>query len=545
MSDRRVLSAAALLFGIGLLFFIGSCGSNSSTSSSGSPGQGSFTAKGSVLTYHNDNLRTGQNLLETVLTPQSVSSTKFGKLFSYAVDGAIYAQPLFVKGLQTSSMSARNVIYVVTEHNSVYAFDADHSAPHTLWHVSLSGSGASSVPCADEPEACDFFGTEIGITSTPVIDPSSSTLYVCAFTKESGSYVYRLHALDLATGSEKFGGPVMIQGSVTGTEGGSKQTTVSFNPHQHIQRSALLLANGTLYLAFASFSDVLPFHGWLFGYDAQTLQPQGVLNLTPDGIAGGVWQSGNGAAADSAGNVYLITGNGTFDADSGGRNFGDSFVRVKPGTASLSVADFFTPFNQGVLNIDDADLGAGGPLLLPDQAGAHPHLMLAGGKEGTLYLVDRDNMGHFHSSDNSQIVQSLVKIVGPIFCSPAFWENKVYIAGMKDSLKVFNLSDGVLSTAPASQSTTIFGFPGATPAISANDSHDGIVWAVENASFSSQLPAVLHAYDAGDLSHELYNSHQAGASLPIGVGFAVPTVASGKVYVGTLSELAVFGLSSN
>jgi len=548
MSDRRVLPAVALLFGIGFLFFIGSCGSNSSTSS-GSSHNATFTAKGSILTYHNDNLRTGQNLLETVLTPQNVGSTKFAKLFSYPVDGAIYGQPLFAKHLQTKSLGVRNVVYVVTEHDSVYAFDADHEAPGTLWQVSFIGSslGANSVPCADEPEACDFMGTEIGITSTPVIDPSTGTLYVCAFTKESGSYVYRLHALDLATGAEKFGGPIMIQGSFSGTEGGTKQNTLSFSAHEHIQRSALLLTNGVIYIAFASFGDVLPFHGWMFGYNAQTLQPQGVFNVTPDGTAGGIWESGNGPAADSNGNIYLVTSNGTFDADTGGRNYGDSFVTIKPGNGQLSVADFFTPFNQGILGANDRDLGAGGPVLLPDQDDPHSHLMLGGGKEGTLYLVDRDNMGHYRSSDNNQIVQSIVGAVGEIFSSPAFWEGNVYVGGFIEPLKVFSLSHDMLSTAPVSQSANLFGYPGTTPAISANGSHDGIVWAVENAAFSSQLPAVLHAYDATDLSHELYNSQQVASrdKLPKGVGFGVPTVANGKVYVGTISELAVFGLSSN
>jgi hypothetical protein len=245
--------------------------------------------------------------------------------------------------------------------------------------------------------------------------------------------------------------------------------------------------------------------------------------------------------------VYLVTGNGTFSADVGGNDYGDSFVRIKPGSSSISVVDFFTPFNQASLRFTDADLGSGGPLLLPDQSGAHPHLMLAGGKEGTLYLIDRDNMGHFHAGDNNQIVQSLVKIVGPIFCTPAIWGDRVYVAGVRDSLKLFNLKDGMLSSAPTSQSLNVFGFPGSTPAISANGAQNGIVWALEHAAFRTGFPAVLHAYDAIDVSHELYNTQQVGSrdSLPNGVGFAVPTVANGRVYVGTLSELAIFGLLPN
>ena len=535
MMHRRLLSVA-ILFALGFLILIGSCGRNPSTLPA-------------MLTYHNDNLRTGQNLIETVLTPQNVNSASFGKRFSYGVDGAIYAQPLYVENLHMNHWGARNVIYVVTEHDSVYAFDANEKAPGTLWHVSLLGSGshATSVPCADEPSACNFFGAEIGITSTPVIDIHTATLYVCAFTKESATYTYRLHALDLATGSEKFAGPVVIQGIVPGKGDGGDSTKIPFTPYGHLQRSALLLSNGVVYIAFASFADNPPYHGWLFGYDAHTLQQQSVLNMTPDGAQGGIWQSGNGPAADSTGDVYLVTGNGTFNADVGGHDFGDSFVRIKPGNGSLSVVDFFSPFNQATLLAEDEDLGAGGPLLLPDQAGAHPHLMLTGGKEGTLYLVDRDNMGHFRSGDNSQIIQSLVNVVGPIFCTPAFWENKVYISGLHDALKVFNVSDGVLSTTPASQSANTFGFPGATPTISANGAQDGIVWLLENAAFRKGLPAVLHAYDATDVSHELYNSQQVGSrdGLPNGVGFAVPTIANGTVYVGTLSELAAFGLLSN
>jgi hypothetical protein len=501
---------------------------------------------GITVTYHNDNMRTGQNLGETVLTPQNVNSTKFGKVFSYAVDGAIYGQPLYVQNLKIPVQGVRNVVYVVTEHDSVYAFDADQKSPGTLWHVNFldPASNVTTVPCADEPSTCDFIGIEIGITSTPVIDVGTQTLYVSAFTKEGGNYAHRLHALDLATGSEKFGGPILIQGSVPGTGDGSDGVNVAFNPHNHLQRSALLLANGIVYVGFASFDDVTPYHGWLFGFDTQTLQQRTLLNLAPNGTAAAIWESGNGAASDSSGNIYVVTGNGTFDADVGGRDFGDSFVKIMPGSSSLSVVDFFTPFNEANLDAVDADLGAGGPLLMPDQGGSHPHLMLAGGKEGTLYLVDRDNMGHFRAADNSQIVQSLVKMVGPIFCTPAFWDGKVYIAGVKDSLKVFTLNEGLLSTAPASHSANAFGFPGVTPAISANGSQAGIVWALENAVFRVKLPAILHAYDANDVSHELYNSQQAGTrdTLPIGVGFGVPTVASGKVYVGTLTELAVFGL---
>jgi len=537
MSGTSFRWFSALLCVTGLIVLITRCGGGSTQA---------LDPKGDVLTYHNDNLRTGENLQETVLTRKNVNSTGFGKLFSYPVDGAIYSQPLYVKNLPMGALGVRNVVYIVTEHDSVYAFDADQKAPGPLWQDSFvdPGSNVTPVPCADEPEACDILGTEIGITSTPVIDLDTETLYVCAFTKEGGNYAYRLHALNLATGSEKFGGPVLIQASVPGTGDGSDGVNVGFNPHNHLQRAALLLANSVVYVAFASFGDVRPYHGWLFGYDAHRLRRQSVLNLTPNGAAAAIWEGGGGPASDSTGSIYVVTANGTFDADVGGQDFGDSFVKLMPGANSVSVVDFFSPFNQANMDAIDGDLGAGGPLLLPDQGGSHPHLMLAGGKEGTLYLVDRDNMGRFHAGDDSQIVQTLVGFFPSIYSTPAFWENKVYIAAYADSLKVFNLNGGLLSTAPASHSANVFGFPGATPAISSNGSQEGIVWVLENASFQAQRPAILHAYDANDVSQELYNSQQAGTrdTLPIGVGFVGPTVANGKVYVGTLSELAVFGL---
>jgi hypothetical protein len=396
---------------------------------------------------------------------------------------------------------------VVTEHDSVYAFDGDQKSPGTLWQVSLAdaASNATSVPCADATTACSFIGTDIGITSTPVIDIDTKTLYVCAFTKESGTYVYRLHALDLVSGAEKFGGPVAIEGSVSGTGDGSDGTNVAFNAHQHIQRSALLLNHGVVYIAFASFDDTPPFHGWIFGYDSHTLKLRAMLNLSPNGSDAGIWESGNGLASDDAGNMYVMTGNGTFDADSGGPDYGDSFVKLKRAGSSLSVKDFFTPYNQAHLDVSDADVGSGGPMLLPDQSGSHAHLMVGAGKYGPIYLIDRDNMGHFNLADDSQIVQSIQfgSPVGNIWGTPAFWMNKVYIVPLKDSLKVFTLNGGLLSTAPTSLSANTFGFPGATPSISANGTQAGIVWALENAAFGSRKLAILHAYDANDVSKEL------------------------------------------
>ena len=530
----------------GFLGFANGCGGGTRETMTPPPPPPPPAAVGIILTQRNDNARTGQNLIETTLTPTNVTSVSFGKLFSYPVDGAIYGQPLYVQDLTIGAQGVRNVVYVATQHDSVYAFDADQKSPGTLWTVNFTNSANSvtTVPCADEPQTCQFMGTEIGISSTPVIDLSTKTLFVCAFTKESGAYIHRLHALDLTTGAEKFGGPVVVQATAPGNGGGSSGGNLAFNAFKHLQRAALLLVNGVVYLTFASYDDSPPYHGWVLGYDSQTLASVSALNLTANGGYGGIWQSGVGPAADASGNVYVITGNGTFDANTGGANFGDSFVKLQPSGNSLAVADYFTPNNQAMLSTSDDDLGSGGPLLLPEQTSSHPHLILSGGKQGTLYLVDRDNMGHFKAADNSQIVQSLVGVVKPIFSGPAYWENKVYIAGVKDTIKQFSLDTGLLSTAPVSQSTATFGFPGAELAVSANGSANGILWALENAAYRIQAPAVLHAYDANDVSHELYNSTQAGTrdTLGFGVGFSVPSVANGKVYVGTLSELDVFGL---
>ena len=549
MSRKSSVSFFVLFLFLSIASFFGfanGCGGGTRETMTPPPPPPPPTAVGLILTQRNDNARTGQNLKETTLTPTNVTSAKFGKLFSYPVDGAIYAQPLYVQDLTVAGQGVRNVVYVATQHDSVYAFDADQKSPGTLWTVNFTNAAndVTTVPCADEPQTCSFVATEIGISSTPVIDLSTKTLFVCAFTKESGAYIHRLHALDLSTGAEKFGGPVVVQATTPGMGAGNSGGNLEFNAFKHLQRAALLLVNGVVYLTFASYDDSPPYHGWVLGYDSQTLASVSVLNLTANGSDGGIWQSGVGPSADASGNVYVVTGNGTFDANTGRDDFGDSFVKLQPNGNSLTVADYFTPNNQATLSATDADLGSAGPLLLPDQTSSHPHLMLSGGKQGTIYLVDRDNMGRFNPTDNSQIVQSLVGKVKPIFSGPTYWENKVYIGGVKDTIKQFSLSNGLLSTAPVSQSTATFGFPGAELAVSANGSENGILWALENAAYRTQLPAVLHAYDANDVSHELYNSTQAGArdTLGLGVGFNVPSVANGKVYVGTLDQLDVFGL---
>jgi hypothetical protein len=500
-----------------------------------------------VLTHHNDNMRTGQNTSESVLTPSSVNSTAFGKLLSLPTDGYVYAQPLYKSNVLIPGQGLRNVLFVATEHDSVYAFDADGVTTTPLWQVSFinPSAGITTVPSGDvvSPDIVP----EIGITGTPVIDPQTGTLYVVAKTEENGIYFQRLHALDITTGAEKLGGPVVIKASVPGTGNGSSAGTLPFDPLIGNQRAALLLANGVVYIAFASHGDLGSYHGWVLAYGAATLQQVAVFNDTPNGSEGGIWQGGNGPAADSSGNVFVISGNGTFDANAGGVDFGDSFLKLN--ASGLTVMDFFTPFNQAFLSAGDVDLGSSGPLLLDQPGTAHPHLVLGAGKDGNAYLVDRDNMGHFNAVNNSQIVQTITvsPTVSPneFYGAPAFWENNIYFLAELDVLKAFQLSGGLLSTTPTSQASTVFGRRGASPAISANGSTNGIVWVLDNGAFLASGPAVLHAYDATNVAVELWNSSQAANSRDQAgpaVKFTVPTVANGKVYVGGQGQLTVYGL---
>src|SRR5437879_8359632 len=515
-----------------------------------------------VLTYHNDNARTGQNLGETILTPGNVAPGTFEKLFSYPVDGYVYAQPLYAPNVNIPGQGFHNVVFVATEHDSVYAFDADDASVGQLWQVSFidPANGVTPVPPGDVQS--QDIAPEIGITGTPVIDDVSGTLYVVARTKEvlgDGShYVQRLHALDITTGAEKFGGPVVIGDtifdgssttyvsapSVSGSGDGSVGGQVFFDALRQNQRSGLLLLNGVVYIGWASHSDTSPYHGWVLGYDAQTLAPVGgaVFNTTPNGGQGGIWMSGGGLAADSNGSVYLSTGNGTFDVTgSQAPAYGDSVLKLATGL-DLTVADSFTPWNQEDLKNKDQDLGSGGVLLLPDQPGARPHLLVTAGKDGTIYLIDRDDLGGYQRCGTGcdDVVQELT--IGQCFCTPAYFNNQVYFQGANDVLKAFSLSNGRLVSPPASQSSVPFNYFGATPSISANGSSSGIVWALQAAA---QGPAILRAYDALDLSRELYSSDQMPADqLDGAVKFAVPTVANGQVYVGTQSSLSVFGLST-
>jgi hypothetical protein len=519
-----------------------------------------LNAQVNVLTSHNDNARTGLNPNETVLTPGNVNMTGFGQIFSQPVDGQVYAQPLYVSNLTIPNKGTHNVVFVATMHDSVYAFDADTNMA-LLWHTSFINPAAGvTVPQAADVAAgsgdCLTFSGDVGINGTPVIDAASGTLYVIARTKEqlpppnnSVVQVQRLHALDITTGNERPNSPVEITATAPGTADGG--TTVSFNPVKEVQRSALLLAGGIVYVSWASYCDNPPYHGWIIGYNAQTLQQAGAFNDTPNGSLGGIWMAGAGPAAAPDGTIYCITGNGTFDTSASPTNFGDSFLKLTPGP-SLTLTDYFTPYNQASLASGDIDLGSGGAVILPDSAGSpqHPHLVVGCGKEGKVYLLDRDNMGKFNSAGDTQILQTFT-LTGTsssvlLFGLPAFFNNRIYYQGVGLPLKAFAISNALVNPTPVSQATDTVTFRGATPSISANGTTNGIVW--ELAPTPTLGVTSLHAYNAEDLSQKLYDSYQswlAGAPDKISfVKFVVPTIANGKVYVGTTNALAVFGLRS-
>jgi chitodextrinase len=510
-----------------------------------------------TFTFHNDNIRTGQNLSETVLTPANVNSQQFGKLFSYTTDGISHASPLYVANVTIPGKGSHNVVYVATEHDTVYAFDADGLSAAPLWQVSFINptAGITTVPPADTGETGDI-APEIGITGTPVIDPVAGTLYLVVKTKEvSGatrSYPQRLHALDITTGAERFGSPVVVQASVPGTGDGSSGGQLPFNSLRENQRPALLLSNGVIYIGFASHGDRPPYHGWVLGYNATTLQQLMAYCDTPNGTQGGIWQSGMGLAADAAGNVYFMTGNGTFDANTGGLDYGDSFVKLSP---SGAVLDYFTSRDQDIMNNSNWDLASSGTLLLPDQPGAIPHLLLGAGKTGTIYLVNRDNMGHYNSNNDNQIVQSLVGIFPNgtpepgNYSSPVYFSGSVYFSPVNDTIKAFRLTNGLLTISPTSSSAVIYPYPGGWIALSANGNTNGILWAIQRndpgvSDPGTAAPGILRAYLATDLSTEIYNSSEAGTrdALDYAAKFTIPLVANGKVFVLTNGRLTAFGL---
>ena len=493
------------------------------------------SGQANVSTEHNDVFRSGANTNETVLTQANVNFNTFGKLFTQSVDGYVVGQPLYLSGVEFSDDSTHNVVYVATQHDSVYAFDGD-SNETPLWHTSFinPAAGITTVPISDYGCGGTLF-TEIGIVSTPVIDPETGILFVLAKTLENGTYIFRLHALSITTGADVVA-PTVISASVSTNKG-----TLQFNPAIQMQRPALLLENNSIYIGFGSNGcDTYSYNGWLLAYGETSLQQVAAFATTPNGKQGAIWQAGGGPAADVDGTIFLATGNGTFDANTGGSDYGDTLLHLNPASAGLTVRDYFTPYDQQTLGTTDLDLGSGGVVLLPDQAPPHTHELLGGGKEGTLYLVDRDNMGGFNSGGDTQIVQSIPKASsGEMTSVPAYWNGNVYISGQSDYVKAFLLSNDLLSTQPSSQTSVKAGTPGSV-SVSSNGTSNGIVWNIPLYS-----PATLYAYKADNLGTMLYNSGQASSArdkLGSTAKFVAPTVANGKVYVGGTSTLSIYGL---
>ena len=499
-----------------------------------------------VVTQHNDNGRTGQNLQETLLTPANVNVGSFGKLWTTLVDGQVYAQPLYVPNVTIPGKGVHNVFYVATEHDSVYAFDADSNSGDNgspLWKTSFIAPANGITTISINDVNCNSAVVpEYGITSTPVIDASTNTIYVLAETKEDGAFFNRLHALDITTGSEKFDGPFAIQATYPGTGAGSVDGILTFEPVMQLNRAGLLLSNGEIYLAWASYCDNAPFHGWVMAYDKSTLQQSAVWADTSNGEDGGIWMSGAGLTADASGNIIFSTGNGTFDAVGSPVDFGDSIVKMVLNGSTLSVSDYFTPDNQAYLDLNDVDVAAGGVLLLPDQPGPYVHEAIGGGKDGNTYVINRDNMGHYNPNNNSQIIQTLSGSAG-MWASPAYWNENVYFGWVNAPVQAFSVSNGLLSSSPTSTSPGSFYWPGASLAISANHDANAILWGLNT---SQNDESVLHAYDATNVASELYNSSQNGERDSVGlpVKYAVPTVANGKVYVGAVGQVSVYGILS-
>jgi hypothetical protein len=497
-----------------------------------------------VTTYHNDIGRTGQNTAETILTQANVNSTTFGLLRKLAVDGGVDAEPLYLSQLSISG-TAHNVVFIMTEHDSAYAFDSDTGAQ--LWKVSLLGSGETS----SDDRGCGQVSPEIGITSTPVIDRAAGAhgiLYAVAMSKNGSTYFQRLHALDITTGVELEGGPVTVQATYPGTGDNSSGGQVAFDPKQYKDRAALLLLNSVIYTSWASHCDYSPYTAWIMGYNQTTLAQTSVLNLTPNGNEGSIWQSGGGLAADVQGNIYALIANGTFDTtlDANGfpnkQDYGNGFVKVSTTGGNLKVADYFNMSNTSNESGADQDLGSGGAMVLPDlnygTAGTL-NLAVGAGKDGNLYVVNRNNMGKWNANSNNVYQELAGAVSNGVWGVPAYFNSTVYYCDQGSTLKSFSISNGKLAATPVHTGAS-FTYPGVLPSVSANGTSNGIVWAIENSG-----TAVLHAFAANDLTQELYNSNQAANSRDhFGGGnkFITPMIADGKVFAATPNSVAVFGL---
>jgi hypothetical protein len=499
-----------------------------------------------VLTYHYNVFRHGSTLQESVLKPSNVNFNTFGKINFFSTDAKVDAQPLYVNK-QFIGGSLNNTVYVVTENASIYAYSAESG--RLFWMKTALGQGET----ASDDHGCGQISPKIGITDTPVIDKSkgpNGVMYFVAMSKDSsGHYHQRLHALDLTTGGEMFGGPTEIQAMYPGTGDGSQNGFVIFNPGQFAERAGILQFGNILYLAFTSHCDIRPYTGWIMGYDARTLQQTTVIDVTPNGREGAIWMAGSGLAADTTGNIYFLVGNGTFDTtlDANGfpvnGDYGNAFMKLSNSGGSLHVVDYFNMFNTVQESNADEDLGSGGAIILPDlmdNQGQVHHLAVGAGKDTHIYVVDRDNMGKWNSSNNNQIWQDIPgALPGGIWSKPAYFNNTVYYGDVSNKLKAFTISNAHLSTSPTSQTSNTFPYPGTIPSVSSSQGSNAIVWAVANSN-----PAVLHAYDANNLATEFYNSNQAGSRDQFGAGnkFITPIVVNGKVFVGTQTGVAVFGL---
>lgn len=567
-SRTRILAVAAIIAfssaGIGMLAGCSSSHSSESTAAA-RPADSTATTEPqdaapapnssvNVLTYHNDNARTGLYTHETVLTPRNVNSRDFGKTAFLSVQGLVDAEPLYVSQL-TIARAKHNVVFVATEHDLVYAFDADTSA--RLWQVSLLGPDEST----SDDRGCGQVKPEIGVTSTPVIDLQAGphgTIYVVAMSKDSsGKYFQRLHALDITSGAELDDSPQTIEATYPGSAIPNSNGQVDFDPKQYKERAGLLLLNGVVYTSWASHCDFDPYTGWIIGYDARTLKQTSVLNIVPNGSEAAIWMSGAGLAADSSGNIYFLAGNGTFDTALNSQGFpekgdyGNAFMKLSTAGRKLAVSDYFMMHDTVEESRKDLDLGSGGAMVLPDlqdNSGKMHDLAIGAGKDDIIYVVNRDSMGKFNPNNDSAIYQAVPRTgnddseglggTGGVFAAPAYFNHTLYYGAVDDSLRAFKIANARVVSPAASKTAVSFGYPGTTPSISANGTKDGIVWAVEN-----NTPAVLRAYEASDLARELYDSNQQRKRDEItGNKFITPMIAGGKVFVGTPTGVAVFGL---
>ncbi|MDB6059101.1 MAG: hypothetical protein JWO95_2945, partial [Verrucomicrobiales bacterium] len=474
-----------------------------------------ISAHADVITFHNDLARTGANTNETILTPSNVNSSNFGLSFSNSVDGQVYAQPLYLSGMAIPGQGTHNVIFVATEHNSVYAFDADsNTGPNNglFWHVNLGPSVPSPNNIWTRYGTFGDITPEIGITSTPVIDRAKGTLYTDTFNWDGTNFSHHIHALNITNGTEQPYSPVLVTASVPGTGAGSTNGRIQFLAMLQMQRPALTLAGGVLYVCYGSIGDNDPYHGWVMGYNSTNLLQltNYLFNTTANGGEGGIWMAGCGLAVDAQTNLFFQTANGTFDATNG-TDYGDCFLKLTT-AGHLAVADYFSPSNQQALADGDRDLGSGGVLLLPDSVGsaANPHLTVGCGKEGTIYLMDRDNLGHFSATTN-RVVQQLTTAVGGTLASPCYLSGRVYYQGSHDFLKAFTITNGQFNPTPTKSINSVTTFHGTTPSVSANGTSNAIVWTIQTDAYTNNFPpgpAILHAYNATNVAQELYNSSQ-------------------------------------